>query len=153
MLLSCESTQIKNYKFCKILNISVIDSEKDTVIDGLQNLSPDAEINLQKLPTKKIVFLINLEPENCASKINVKAFSENGGGSISDMVNRKPFVFGGIVKNNIFNKTPDYIAGEWKPGNGRYELTPYYYSDEGEKAGSPFIQNIKLSDTENEILH
>lgn len=70
-LVNCSKTKFPKQLPCSVKSVSLIDGDKDVEIKSFSNIQSDTIIKSADLPTKNLNMLINLNPENCASRIEI----------------------------------------------------------------------------------
>jgi hypothetical protein len=132
VLTACENPASKSFNQCKINGLSLINAGKDetlkdTVIEEYSPVPPKITLNLSRLPTPQVMFLVKSEPEDCAYA--VKGTVEFVGSNKAEISNSgKPLNLNGLVRTNIFG-TVQYISMPIEAGKRRYEVFPRFFKD------------------------
>jgi hypothetical protein len=135
----CPHERPPSFAQCKIKGFTLINAEPEKNLNGkpireFAPVPPKITLKLGELPTRRVMFLINFDPADCAEAID-GTVAIDGGGKSALSKNSKPFVLLGFVMTGSLADYK-YTAGEMEPGASTYELTPR------------FLKNAELADGE-----
>lgn len=136
----CPNKASKSFDQCRIKGLTLINAEPDKELNGkiIKEYSPVPEkitLRLGELPTRRVMFLMNFAPEECAASIDgTVEFAPGNKSGLSKPA--KPFVLLGFARTDILGNV-SYTAGEMEPGSSNYELIPRFLKggkkEDGEK--------------------
>jgi hypothetical protein len=140
ILMCCKSSSSKSFNQCKVQSLSLINAEDNKELNGkiIKEYLPIPQkitLSFSELPTRKVMFLTNFAPEDCANSLKGEVnFVGDHKADLSKT--EKPLTLFGFAKTDIFGKV-NYVSGSLDLGLRKYELIPQYFKDskiqEGEK--------------------